>query len=205
MQDNTRGKNVTPPPHSTSTSTSTSTLERTVFDREIREIQDKARRIGDTWRLVESFPQSRSTLYLEKSEQKSISNDIYTFVYHVIFSEAYSVPVLYLNAFKSTGRGLNYDEMYSYFKLNRSNNVTTPGDDDEDEDMAANRLILTQEEHPILFKPFYFLHPCKTVDWMKATQIETSPYPGSNFTLKWLSFVLASLSIPFDLRYAIEY
>ena len=172
----------------------TSLVNQVTFNKNINEIYQKSIRIGDSWKLIH-LNEDTDIFYLEKSEQKFMANlsDIYTFIYHVIYSEAFSVPVLFLNAYKSNGRVLNYDEIYSYFHLDRDLTYKENG----------NLLILTQTEHPFLAKPFYFLHPCKTRDWMKATQF-TKASSSSNFTLKWLSFVLASLGIQFDLKYALE-
>ena len=75
--------------------------------------------------------------------------------------------------------------------------------------------LLSQQEHPITFKPFYFLHPCKTSEWMKMTsrfgsnedddaeQSGSVPdiLPVQNYTLKWLSFVFSSMNIDFDLKF----
>ncbi len=68
--------------------------------------------------------------------------------------------------------------------------------------------LFTQAEHPLLFKPFYFLHPCKTSEWMKSTELKASQdkreetKQKANYTLKWLSFILFALHIPFDLKFA---
>jgi hypothetical protein len=71
--------------------------------------------------------------------------------------------------------------------------------------------LFTQAEHPLLFKPFYFLHPCKTSEWMKSTELKAlkasqdkreETKQKANYTLKWLSFILFALHIPFDLKFA---
>ena len=67
------------------------------------------------------------------------------------------MPTKYLNillfiAFKSNGFQLQYNEFKNYFT------------DLEQTNKASAELIdlLDQQEHPLLFKPFYFIHPCKT-------------------------------------------
>jgi hypothetical protein len=55
-------------------------------------------------------------------------------------------------AFKSNGLQLQFNEFKKYFiDLEQTNKTTTKLID-----------LLDQQEHPLLFKPFYFLHPCKT-------------------------------------------
>ena len=109
-----------------------------------------------------------------------------------------------MNGFKSNGLQLNSDEFKSIFMDYEQIN----------HEHLESRIqlvnLLSQEEHPLLFKPFYFLHPCKTADWMYATEIETtndrsgSVKKTSNYTLKWLSFVFFALDIDFDFKFALE-
>ena len=176
-------------------------LTREDFNKNINEIFYKSKLIGDSWKLLKASVNQDALFYLERIEQKCINpnkqdeaeaqSEIYTFVYHVIFSDSFSVPVLYLNVYKSNGSSLNYDELYSYFNLNSKLN-------------DAYDLVITQQEHPILFKPFYYVHPCKTADWM----IATNPNPESsesilNYTLKWMSFVFASFNVNLDVKYGL--
>ncbi len=58
---------------------------------------------------------------------------------------------------KSNGALLSYQDLYAIFELDQSVSVD---------------MILTQQDHPILNRPFFYLHPCKTHEWMKQTEIE---------------------------------
>ena len=98
-------------------------LDREVFNRDINEIYAKSQLIKDSWVLIKSNPlvtnDTTEIFYLEKKEQKLFGNkmdqindeqnfvEVYSFIYHVIFSESYSVPVLYLTGFKSNGTCLS--------------------------------------------------------------------------------------------------
>lgn len=58
------------------------------------------------------------------------------------------------------------------------------------------RNVLTQMEHPILFKPFLTLHPCRTAEVLQLL-------PNSkNKVLSFLSSYGAAIYLEFDLRYA---
>nr|AWV66709.1 ubiquitin-like--conjugating enzyme ATG10 [Brachionus calyciflorus] len=166
---------------------SQSTIPRSVFNQNIIEIYEKSIKLGDTWQLIKV---NEDVYYLEKKDQKFINNEILTLIFHIIYSESYNVPVLYLNMFKSNGSIAKYNDIYSFFNLNNLKNEERDSD-----------LILTQQEHPILFKPFYYMHPCKTSQWMSATKIGEND--NFNFTLKWLSFVFSALRIPLDIKYAL--
>lgn len=157
-------------------------IERKTFNANLNEIFKKSKELNDNWQLIST--DKSELIYLEKKEQafSSTHNDIHSFVYNVVYSESFEVPVFYLNAYKSNGSQLEFAEIYKHFKL------------------ESDLLILTQQEHPILFKPFYFLHPCKTAEWMASTiqNASGSTTAGSNYTLKWLSFVCFALNISFD-------
>nr|AWV66682.1 ubiquitin-like--conjugating enzyme ATG10 [Brachionus koreanus] len=166
-----------------------STLSRSVFNREIREIYSKSLTLGDNWTLI-VVDQNQDINYLEKSIQQLYLNEIITLIYHIIYSESFSVPVLYINIFKSNGSVFKYDEIYKFFSLKELDSDQEP------------ILILTQQEHPILFKPFYYMHPCMTSHWMNQTKLGSDE--SFNFTLKWLSFVFSALRIPIDIKYALN-
>lgn len=56
--------------------------------------------------------------------------------------------------------------------------------------------ILTQMEHPILFKPFLTLHPCRI-----AEVLQSLPY-SQNKVLSFLSIYGPTVYLTFDLEYA---
>ena len=78
-----------------------------------------------------------------------------TFEYHVIYSRSFSVPVLYLNAFKASGNLLSLSEMWEYIPSVHKDRLH-----------HERWTFLTQVEHPYLGIPFYYLHPCHTSDLM---------------------------------------
>lgn len=56
--------------------------------------------------------------------------------------------------------------------------------------------ILTQMEHPILYKPFLTLHPCRI-----AEVLQSLPY-SQNKVLSFLSIYGPTVYLTFDLEYA---
>ena len=185
-------------------------LTRETFNQNISEIFLKSQLIGDSWNLIKTPAASRIAceeaplVYLEKCEQKLAevedSREILSFTYHIVFSESFAVPVLYLNVSRSNGCSLSHDELYSYFKLKKFS---------EKQDSVYD-LMLTQQEHPILFKPFYFVHPCKTADWMSLiasnlrTEDEAVRKDLDNYTLTWLSSVFSAFKINLDTKYGLK-
>lgn len=63
--------------------------------------------------------------------------------------------------------------------------------------MQQNMLnVLTQMEHPVLFKPFLTLHPCRIADILQTL-------PNSqNRVLSFLSIYGPTVYLTFDLEYA---
>jgi len=177
-------------------------LNRLTFNENIQEIFEKSELIDNKWSLKEFELNQNQNLvesfkYLERQDQLLVNNQLITFLYHIIFSESYSVPVLYMNGYKSNGSLLSYEELNETLNLR---NLTNNSDACQ---MVDELLILSQQEHPYFFKPFFFLHPCKTAKWMHSTTL--APKSNNfNYTLKWLSFVFSALNISMNLKYALE-
>ncbi|XP_071118274.1 ubiquitin-like-conjugating enzyme ATG10 [Haliotis cracherodii] len=114
----------------------------------------------------------------------SSSSSVCQFEYHIVYSASYGVPVLYFNAYTQDGRLLSLDAVW--------NNVPQHY---QDRFQHERWTILTQQEHPILGRPFFQLHPCHTADLMS----KLDPHSCSrNYLLSWLSAVgpVVGLKIP---------
>ncbi|XP_048255158.1 ubiquitin-like-conjugating enzyme ATG10 [Haliotis rufescens] len=118
------------------------------------------------------------------SSSSSSSSSVCQFEYHIVYSASYGVPVLYFNAYTQDGRLLSLDAVW--------NNVPQHY---QDRFHHERWTILTQQEHPILGRPFFQLHPCHTADLMS----KLDPHSCSrNYLLSWLSAVgpVVGLKIP---------
>ncbi|XP_055618390.1 ubiquitin-like-conjugating enzyme ATG10 [Toxorhynchites rutilus septentrionalis] len=109
---------------------------------------------------------------------------LYRIEYHVLYSVSFQVPMLHFNAHKSDGSLLRLEEVWDAF-----GNIA--GDD-----RAQLLQSLTQMEHPILFKPFFALHPCRTAD------ILANVGEASNDIVLFLSSYGPFVNLNLDLRYA---
>ncbi|KAG2183741.1 hypothetical protein INT43_006752, partial [Umbelopsis isabellina] len=107
--------------------------------------------------------------------------------YHVVYSSSYQVPVLYFNAYYSNGSVLTRDEL-DKFVINPSYR----------EPLKSSTLMqqgsISQQEHPILGLPFYYIHPCDTASLM--AQVDISDI--NCYIMSWLSFFgpLVGLYLP---------
>ena len=109
--------------------------------------------------------------------------------YHVLYSPSYCVPVMYFNAYKPNGQLLALDDLWSAVRARTRH------------DLQPESLwtFLTQQEHPILGRPYFFVHPCHTADLMK--QINGRGLTPNEYLVSWIStvghFVYLDLSISY--------
>lgn len=126
---------------------------------------------------------------------------LYHIEYHVLYNVSFQVPALYFNAHKSgkygdeiikpnhiiihvsDGSSLRLEEVWGIFR-----NIAG-------EDREQLLQSLTQMEHPILFKPFFALHPCRTAD------ILANVSEGGNDIVLFLSSYGPFVNLKLDLRY----
>jgi ubiquitin-like-conjugating enzyme ATG10 len=147
--------------------------------------------------------QSEATVQAEQDDNESDtvnthSQDILTTSLNVIYSDSFNVPILYLNVYKSNGKCLSYEELYKFLSIPCCLNER------ESNELSIKRnelvdLYLTQQEHPVKGKPFFFLHPCRTGEWMAQTAIKKEE---TNYSLRWMSFIFSQIGIKMDIKYA---
>nr|XP_019559844.2 ubiquitin-like-conjugating enzyme ATG10 [Aedes albopictus] len=161
----------------------TGTLTEQQFTDAAEQFSELSRRLDDGWELIKS--ECGATVYLRKRLKQTLNTaigtgrsasdeddsgllvedpsladgavnsvskqeDVYQFEYHVVYSVSYQVPVLYFNAYKCDGTMLRLEEAWDGFR------------DLASESREQLGQTLTQMEHPILFRPFLALHPCRT-------------------------------------------
>ncbi|PIN17482.1 hypothetical protein CDL12_09860 [Handroanthus impetiginosus] len=117
------------------------------------------------------------------------------FDFHVVYSASYRVPVLYFHAYCNDGQPLLLDDIKREITVNSAELLS-----------RCKWTFMTKEEHPILNRPWYTLHPCGTSEWMKlllksdasATQGEI---PEQKYLVSWFSIVgqVFGLRIPFEM------
>ena len=87
-----------------------------------------------------------------------ISGDI-----HLVYSHIYQVPVIYFNYYYTSGSYLSLEEIEKYILCNAKDILNSP----------VHEVIL-QTEHPILHRPFFMLHPCRTRETLEQFQLYTN-------------------------------
>ena len=123
----------------------------------------------------------------DEAELKVERHEMITYEYHVLYSLSHSVPVLYINAWYSSGKPLKLEDIWSRITYQKSALLSKKWES------------LTQKEHPILGTPFFFLHPCLTSELMNKVS-KSSDSSTENYISSWLSLFgpVVGLSLPLN-------
>ena len=167
----------------------TGTLTYIEFERCAREIAALSDRLWDGWELksVRLTPDLEETVFLSKTStqmtklksrepvqcgQTELEGSIedcgdpatmplqprcavaVQLQYHVVYSTSYEVPILYFLATFQDGKQLPLKDIWSLI----SDTYTSAESD--------RWGLVTQQEHPLLSRPFYHIHPCHTAQVM---------------------------------------
>ncbi|XP_017012542.2 ubiquitin-like-conjugating enzyme ATG10 [Drosophila takahashii] len=132
-----------------------------------------SQQLGDSWMLEEKNSDEPNT-FLKFSQKikckggKDNSEELLNVEYHVVFSVSYQVPMMFFQAHRSDGSLLDLEATWQLFMP----------------ETKATELyqILTQMDHPVLFRPFMALHPCRTAEVLKQFG-----QPSSNQVLTFIS------------------
>lgn len=111
------------------------------------------------------------------------STEIIQLEHHIVYSASYQVPVIYFKAFYSDGTPLSQKEIFQYIIPD-----------------SYQDAIISQNDHPILGIPCWYVHPCDTRSLMK-----TMTFDSSDYIKVWLSVygpivkcnISASMFLPF--------
>ncbi|XP_069669134.1 ubiquitin-like-conjugating enzyme ATG10 [Periplaneta americana] len=134
---------------------------------------------------------SAALLPLEEPLDKALEDDnaiaapqsrVLTWEYHVLYSASYAVPTLYFNVWKEDGSLLSLDQIWQRVQENF-----------QQQDRWS---VLTQQEHPILRRPFYMLHPCRTGEFL-----DNFKGKSANILVTWLSSVGPAVGMTLPAQY----
>ncbi|CAF1451100.1 unnamed protein product [Adineta steineri] len=148
------------------------------FNQCINDLYDQSKQIHDRWQLIKT-PKGTYLIY------SFIDDNCLKYDFHIVFSESYSVPVLYFNISHLDGSLLSLDDVWKLFAHKNNSNMYE---------------TITQQEHPILHRPFFILHPCHTEKLLK----QVSDQSMNKKFLFWLSIYGQSVGLPLSVNYAID-
>ncbi|KAI8084603.1 autophagocytosis associated protein [Halteromyces radiatus] len=99
--------------------------------------------------------------------------------HHIVYSSTYQVPVLYFDAYFPDGTRLGLDEIYEYI-------VPQVYQDDLKISPIQAQGAITQADHPLLGRPFWYIHPCDTQTLLQTIMQDVFI---ENYIKIWLSLV----------------
>ncbi len=146
------------------------------FEKLTRDFAEKSSALGDDWK-TRVFDEKVFLVKQSHKQEQGINIE-----YNVVFSDSYSVPVMYFRLYSTSGE-LIWDPDLVQSVLTR---------------MPSNEGTFTQMPHPYLQTPFFQLHPCHTSKWMEILSKSDSESENAQNSVKrrnrsylvsWLSFV----------------
>lgn len=122
------------------------------------------------------------------------SSEVFQYEYHILYSCSYRTPALYFRASTLEGRSLSLEEVWSRVHPNyRLRLQHSPWDS------------ITQQEHPLLGQPFFFLHPCRTAEFMGPVMRAAREGDRQvNYVVTWLSVVGPVVGLDVPLSYSTQ-
>ncbi|XP_014777851.1 ubiquitin-like-conjugating enzyme ATG10 isoform X2 [Octopus bimaculoides] len=147
--------------------------------------QKKEENRSVSWECKEMDLEDSNSVTLAATDENDITCD-----YHVVYSQSYAVPVLYFNMYWKDGSLLGLDEVWSLIPCHY-----------RDRFLAERWTFITQQEHPIVHRPYFYLHPCHTADLMKNIELKDK----RNYILSWLSAVGPVVRLELPLSYGLSF
>ncbi|XP_061191966.1 ubiquitin-like-conjugating enzyme ATG10 isoform X1 [Saccostrea echinata] len=130
---------------------------------------------------------------IEEEDSSTLQTDgkleqiVLTYEFHIVYSQSYNVPVLYFNAHFQNGKLLSLEEIWDMVPAVYKERLT-----------QDRWTFISQQEHPLLGRPFYFLHPCHTADLMRNIPALTDK---RQYIIAWLSAVGPVVGLQLPLEY----
>ncbi|XP_065368400.1 ubiquitin-like-conjugating enzyme ATG10 [Calliphora vicina] len=167
------------------------TLTWAEFSKESLEFLDISKQLDDTWswEVKNAEVEGQSYLRYTKKLTHPLSQELIQIEYHIVYSISYQVPMLYLQAYANDGKPMSLENVWTIFQHDQDTKYSR-------EDMLS---ILTQMDHPIYFRPFICLHPCRTSEILAATP------KSCNRVLTFISVMGPYMQLKLDNRYGLHY
>ena len=118
------------------------------------------------------------------------SQEAVNFEYHVIYSPSYQVPVLFFTATFHSGRLVPLRDIWRF---------VSPVHVTRESGMEWESV--TQQEHPILCRPFYHIHPCHTSTIMATALTSNKDKEKLNYLLSWLTIFGPTIGLNVSIDY----
>ncbi|CAH0714142.1 unnamed protein product, partial [Brenthis ino] len=142
----------------------------------------------DSWTLHQNDNEILNT-YIKKEEFVSHRDEndkifLYRAEYVIFFNLSYGVPSFSFNVWDCSGKLLTLEEVrqISLMKISK-------------EDFYS---VVTQQEHPVLYRPYFIIHPCHTASLLAAFRHRTK-----NLIITFLGIITPLIQLNLPLEYGL--
>ncbi|KAG0284410.1 hypothetical protein BGZ96_011218 [Linnemannia gamsii] len=127
-------------------------------------------------------------------QSKDTTLDYLSVNYHIVFSPSYQVPVLYFNAYRPDGAAISLEELYEFLVPEEWRGAIRN---------AGLNGGISQQDHPVLNTPYFYMHPCETVPLMETilqsnsspTSVGDGPSYLERYVVTWLSLTGQAIGV----------
>ena len=115
--------------------------------------------------------------------------------FHVIYNVAHEVPTVFFKVMTEGGSSLPIEYLWKEFICKQN----------LDPSYMDRLRTLTQQEHPFLGDPWYYLHPCNTSNLMGQipATLDDENHKDKRYLVGWMSTVLPLLGCPVSHLYVV--
>ncbi|XP_072938669.1 ubiquitin-like-conjugating enzyme ATG10 [Epargyreus clarus] len=151
--------------------------------RDFLKISDK---IHDDWKIIEDTDIHKCYLKKETYIDHEIDQNtvLYKAEYIIFYNLSYGVPSFSFNVWNSSGSLLTLKEIRKMSLISI--------------DEAQFYSVITQQEHPLLHRPYFIMHPCHT-----ETLLAAFKHRSKNIIVTFLGLITPLLKINLPLEYGL--
>ncbi|XP_047509180.1 ubiquitin-like-conjugating enzyme ATG10 [Pieris napi] len=137
--------------------------------------------LHDDWKLYENSDICKS--YIRKNTFIDVKGQLFKAEFVIFYHLSYGVPSFSFNIWDSSGMLLNLEDIrkISFTKINQKDFYS----------------VITQQEHPVLCRPFFIMHPCHTY------QLLSSLRESKNIIVTFLGLITPLINLQLSLKYGL--
>ncbi|XP_063538125.1 ubiquitin-like-conjugating enzyme ATG10 [Cydia strobilella] len=145
-----------------------------------------SQKLNDGWQLLQL--QDKSKTYLKKESfkvcEETDDSTLLKFEYVIYYNHSYGVPSFSFNVWNSTGALLTLENIRQMSFISIS-----------EKDIYS---VVTQQEHPIFFRPYFMVHPCHTEELLLVFKNKSK-----NIIVTFLGLIIPLIKLDLPVEYGL--
>ncbi|XP_063384407.1 ubiquitin-like-conjugating enzyme ATG10 [Cydia fagiglandana] len=147
-----------------------------------------SQKINDGWQLLQ-LQEDKSKIYLKKESfklcERTGDSTLLKTEYVIFYNHSYGVPSFSFNVWNSTGALLTLENIRQMSFISIS-----------EKDFYS---VVTQQEHPIFFRPYFMVHPCHTEELLLAFKNKSK-----NIIVTFLGLITVLIKLDLPVEYGLS-